>query len=47
MGRTEYSNLTKIETVDDLEELIHVINNQNLAEFQYLVDGDEWSVSVK
>ena len=47
MEWVEYSNLTKIETVDDLEELIHVINNQNLTEFQYLVDGDEWSVSVK
>lgn len=43
----DYDHLAEIEAVDDLEELIHVINNQNLTEFQYLVDGDEWSVSVK
>lgn len=47
MEWVEYSNLTKIETVDDLEELIHVINDHNLTEFQYLVDGDVWSVAVK
>ncbi len=47
MEWVEYSHLAEIEAVDDLEELIHVINNQNLTEFQYLVDGDEWSVSVK
>ncbi len=47
MEWVEYSHLTKIDAVDDFEELIHVINDQNLTEFQYLVDGDDWSVSVK
>ena len=41
------NHLADIEAVDDLEELIHVINDSNLTEFQYLVDGDEWSVSIK
>ena len=43
----ECNHLAEIETVDDLEELINVINDQNLTEFQYLVDGDEWFVSIK
>ena len=47
MEWVEYSNLAEIDAVDDLEELINVINDQNLTEFQYLISGDEWSVSVK
>ncbi len=43
----DYDHLAEIEAVDDLEELINVIYDQNLTEFQYIVDGDEWSVSVK
>ncbi|SFC73188.1 8-oxo-dGTP diphosphatase [Butyrivibrio sp. YAB3001] len=47
MEWVEYSHLAEIDAVDDLEELINVINDQNLTEFQYLISGDEWSVSVK
>ena len=41
------SKLSELETVDDLEELLEVINNPELTEFQYLVDGDNWTVAIK
>nr|WP_297709072.1 8-oxo-dGTP diphosphatase [uncultured Butyrivibrio sp.] len=43
----EYSKLSEMDTVNDLEELMEVINNPELTEFQYLVDGDNWTVSIK
>ena len=43
----EYDNLTNIKTVDDFDELIRVINSPELTEFQYLVSGDEWTVSIR
>jgi 8-oxo-dGTP diphosphatase len=47
MEWVEISKLSELETVDDLEELLEVINNPELTEFQYLVEGDKWMVSVK
>ena len=40
-------NLAEVNTVDDFDDLINVINDPDLTEFQYLVDGDRWSVSIK
>ena len=34
-------------TVDDLEELIQVMEREDLSEFIYLVDGDDWQVSLR
>lgn len=39
--------LSEINAVDDLEELLKVIENPDLTEFQYIVDGDNWSASIK
>ena len=47
MEWVEISKLSELETVDDLEELLEVINNPELTEFQYLVDGDNWTVAIK
>ena len=47
MEWVEISKLSELETVDDLEELLEVINNPELTELQYLVEGDNWMVSVK
>ena len=47
MEWVEYSKLSGLDTVNDLEELLEVINNPELTEFQYLVDGDNWTVSIK
>ena len=43
----EYSRLFTINTVDDFDALLKVINTSDLTEFQYLVSGDEWMVSIK
>ena len=43
----EYQDLSKVKTVDDLEELLKVINTPALTEFQYLVDSGTWTVSLK
>ncbi|WP_242831146.1 hypothetical protein [Butyrivibrio fibrisolvens] len=47
MEWVEKSKLSEFETVDDLDELLEVMNNPELTEFQYLVEGDNWMVSVK
>ena len=43
----EYSRLPEINTVDDFDELLRVMNTPELTEFQYLVSGHEWTVSIK
>ncbi len=47
MEWVEYDRLSEINTVDDLGELLRVMNDPALTEFQYLVNGDAWSVSIK
>ena len=46
-GRYEYSKLPSLQTVDDLEEMLHMMNTPELTEFQYLLRGDEWIMSIK
>ena len=41
------NHLPEIHTVDDFEDLIRVIYDPDLTEFQYLVDGETWTVSIK
>lgn len=36
-----------LEIVDDLEELLQVMERPELTEFQYLVNGDEWTVELR
>lgn len=47
MEWVERDRLSELPTVDDLELLLDVIEREELTEFQYLVDGDNWSVSIK
>jgi len=47
MEWVEYDRLSEIETVDDLDDLLRVFNDPDLTEFQYLVDGDTWTASIK
>ena len=42
-----YSELSTVKTVDDFEDLLKVMNTPELTEFQYLVSGDEWTVSIR
>ena len=43
----EYSELSTVKTVDDFDALLRVMNTPELAEFQYLVTGDEWTVTIR
>lgn len=36
-----------VNAVDDLEELLTVMENDELIEFQYIISGDERTVSIK
>ena len=47
MEWVEYDRLSEINTVDDLDDLLKVFNDPDLNEFQYLVDGDNWTISIK
>lgn len=39
--------LSCVNTVDDLNELLQVMLDDNLNEFQYVIDGDEWKIILK
>ena len=41
------AQVRELPTVDDLEELIQVMEREDLSEFIYLVDGDDWQVSLR
>jgi 8-oxo-dGTP diphosphatase len=43
----EYEKLKNINTVEDFEELLKVINSNKLSEFQYVVKDDIWKVVLK
>ena len=47
MEWVEYDKLKGINTVDDFEDLLKVINSNNLSEFQYVVKDDIWEVVLK
>ena len=47
MEWVESNRLSEINTVDDFEDLMRVINDPSLTEFQYLVNSEVWSVSIK
>ena len=40
-------SLSETETVEDFEDLLKVMDDPDLTEFQYLVDGDNWTISLK
>ena len=42
----KYSDLSTVKTVDDFDELLKVMNTPELTEFQYLISGDECTVSI-
>ena len=47
MEWVEYDKLSEVNTVDDLEDLLKVINTPYLTEFQYVVNGDKWTAYLK
>ena len=47
MEWVEYGKIKDIDTVDDFEELLNVMNSNDLNEFQYVVKDDIWKVVLK
>ena len=43
----EYGELYKLDTVDDFDKLLRVINSDNLNEFQYVISDEKWYVVLK
>ena len=43
----EYNDISKLNTVDDFEDLLKVFNSIELNEFQYVVDNEKWNVVLK
>ena len=41
------SDLSNVNLVNDFEELIEVMLNDSLTEFQYVIENDEWIVVKK
>lgn len=41
------SELQNVNTVSDLEELFQVMEDDNLSEFQYVIEDGEWKVVLK
>ena len=47
MAWVSYADLPSLQTVDDLPELLQVMNDPAYTEFQYLVNGDTWTASLR
>ena len=47
MEWVEYNDISNLNTVDDFENLLKVMNSSDLSEFQYVVKNDIWEVSLK
>ena len=41
------SDISSLDAVDDLQEMIDVMLNENLTEFQYVIEEAEWKVILK
>ncbi|MCR5540290.1 MAG: 8-oxo-dGTP diphosphatase [Ruminococcus sp.] len=47
MEWVDYSRLPEINTVDDFEELLEVMNSDKLSEFRYIIEDGEWKALLK
>ena len=43
----EYNDISNLNTVDDFEDLLKVINSKDINEFQYIVKNGIWNVVLK
>ena len=39
--------LEKVNLVNDFQDLVEVMLDENLSEFQYVIDGDKWNIVKK
>lgn len=47
MEWVEYSRLLSIDTVEDLDKMLHVMNTPELTEFQYVLQDGQWIALIK
>ena len=47
MEWVEYNDISNLNTVNDFENLLIVMNSNSLSEFQYIVKNDKWEVVLK
>ena len=47
MEWVEMDKLHTYETVSDLNELLEVMLREDLNEFQYILQGDDWIVNLR
>lgn len=47
MEWVERNRIAEYATVSDLEEMLQVMEREDMTEFQYLVNGDVWKVSLR
>jgi 8-oxo-dGTP diphosphatase len=47
MHWVDKDELSSVNTVSDLNELLQVMLDDNLSEFQYVIEDDEWNVNLK
>lgn len=43
----DHSELSSINTVDDFEDLLDVMQKESLSEFQYVIEGEQWILKKK
>jgi len=41
------AELSSVNKVNDLDELLQVMFDENLSEFQYIVEGNKWKITLK
>lgn len=41
------ADLSKMNTVNDLPPLLQVMEDDNLTEFQYVIENGEWNMIIK
>ncbi len=41
------ADLSKMNTVNDLPPLLQVMEDDNLTEFQYVIENGKWNVIIK
>ena len=47
MEWVERDHIAQYATVSDLEEMLQVMEREDMTEFQYLVNGDDWRISLR
>ena len=46
MEWVEYSRLSELNTVDDFEVLLEVMNSDKLSEFRYIIEDGDWKAII-